>query len=51
MSKYGVLSGPNTGKYGPEITPYLETFNAVYDPIAEEFLVCRIPKFQGIIFI
>ena len=35
MSKYGVISGPhfpafspNTGKYGPEITPYLETFYA-----------------------
>ena len=37
MSKYGVISGPyfpvfsptNTGKYGQEITPYLETFHAV----------------------
>ena len=36
MSKYGVISGPyfpvfspNTGKYEPEITPYLDTFNAV----------------------
>ena len=35
-SKYGVISGPyfpvfgqNTGKYGPEITPYLATFHAV----------------------
>ena len=33
MSKYGVFSGPyfpvfglNTGKYGPEKTPYLDTF-------------------------
>ena len=25
MSKYGVISGPYTGKYGPEITPYLDT--------------------------
>ena len=34
LSKYGVISGPhfpvfvfspNTGKYGPEITPYLNT--------------------------
>ena len=25
MSKYGVISGPNTWKYGPEITPYLDT--------------------------
>ena len=36
-SKYGVISGPyfpvfspNTRKYGPEITPYLDTFLAVY---------------------
>ena len=34
--KYGVISGPyfpifglNTGKYGQEITPYLDTFHAV----------------------
>ena len=37
MSKYGVISGPyfpvlglKTGKYGPEKTPYLDTFHAVY---------------------
>ena len=36
MFKYGVISGPyfhvfspNTGKYRPEITPYLDTFHAV----------------------
>ena len=36
MSKYGFISGPcfpvfsaNTGKYGPEITPYLDTFHTV----------------------
>ena len=34
--KYGAFHGPyfpvfglNTGKYGPEITPYLDTFRAV----------------------
>ena len=34
LSKYGVISGSyflvfssNTGKYGPEITPYLDTFH------------------------
>ena len=38
MSKYGVISGPyfpvfspNAGRYGPEITPYLDTFQAVRD--------------------
>ena len=37
VSKYGVFSGPyfpvfglNTGKYGPEKTPYLDTFYTVY---------------------
>ena len=36
MSKYVVISAPyfpvfglNTGKYGPDITPYLDTFHAV----------------------
>ena len=36
VSKYGVISGLyfpvsglNTGKYGPEITSYLDTFHAV----------------------
>ena len=28
-SRYGVLSGPNTGKYGPKKTSYLDTFSAV----------------------
>ena len=28
MSKYGVFSGPNTGKYRPEKTPYLDTFSS-----------------------
>ena len=31
VSKYGVISDPNTGKYGPEVTPYLDTFDAVLD--------------------
>ena len=37
VSKYGVFSGPyfpvfgmNTGQYGPEKTPYLDIFRAVY---------------------
>ena len=37
VSKCGVISGlylpvfsPNTGKYGPEITPYLNTFHTVF---------------------
>ena len=29
VSKYGVIFGSNTGKYIPEITPYLDTFHAV----------------------
>ena len=30
MSKYGVIPGPDTEKYEPEITPYLDTFHAVF---------------------
>ena len=29
VPKYGVFSGPNAGKYGPEKTPYLDTFHAL----------------------
>ena len=29
VTKYGVIFGPNTGKYGPEITSYLGAFHAV----------------------
>ena len=29
VSKYGVFFGLNTGKYGPERTPYLDTFHVV----------------------
>ena len=29
MFRYGVFSGSNTGKYGTEKTPYLDTFHAV----------------------
>ena len=29
MSKYGVISGPYIPVFGPEITPYLNTFQAV----------------------
>ena len=29
VSKYGFISGLNTGKYGPERTPHLDTFPVV----------------------
>ena len=29
VSKYEVFFGPNTGKYGPEKTPYLDIVHAV----------------------
>ena len=29
VSRYGVFSGPNAGKYGPGKTPYLNTFHAM----------------------
>ena len=44
MSNYGVISGsyfsvfnPNTGKYGPEITPYLDIFHTVHFLSLERF--------------
>ena len=52
MSKCGVISGPhfplfglNTGKHGPEITPYLDTFHAVifkkqYFPVQQVVREC-----------
>ena len=36
VSKYGVFSGPNTGEYGPENTPYWDTFHAVIENITLE---------------
>ena len=30
MSKYRIISGPNTGKYRPEITLYLDTSCSAY---------------------
>ena len=30
---YLSVFSPNTGKYGPEITPYLDTFHAVFGKI------------------
>ena len=48
---HGVISGPyfpvfspNTGKYGPETIPYLDTFHATglfLDPLKTSFLFLR----------
>ena len=29
-TEYGEKTSPNAGKYGPEKTPYLDTFQAMY---------------------
>ena len=49
VSKYGVISGryfplfsPQTGKYGLEISPYLDTFHEVIIYIIQEFGICSI---------
>ena len=34
---------PNIGKYGPEITPYLDTFHAVYDSCFVQQNAARMP--------
>ena len=52
VSKYGVISGlylpvfnPNTGKYGPEITPHLDTFHALLNIVLiHHFYVSPGPK-------
>ena len=31
MSKYGVFSGPCFRAFGPDKSPYLDTFHAVFD--------------------
>ena len=48
VSKYGAFSGPyfpvfglNTGKYGPEKTPYLDTFYAELRETIFFFFLCR----------
>ena len=61
MSKYGVISGPyfpvfrlNTGKYGPEITPYLDTFHAVLYIVTllsiSNFILFKFYHYQGFVF-
>ena len=42
VSKYEVISGPNTGKCEPEITPYLDTFHAVHVNHDQEILIRKI---------
>ena len=45
VSKYGVLSVPNRQKYGPEKSPYLDTFHAVREltfPLGKFLLYCSI---------
>ena len=33
QTSYLSVFSPNTGKYEPEITPYLDTFHAVHDSL------------------
>ena len=45
MSKYGVISSPNTEKWGLEITPYLDIFHAVMCSITHvctnDYVICH----------
>ena len=46
-NEYRVFSGPNTGKYGPEKTPYLDTFYAVnLYPISRQYSLLYLIKHQ-----
>ena len=37
-TEYLSVVSPNAGKYGPEKTPYLDTFHAVKKSIAKSFI-------------
>ena len=39
-NEYRVFSGPNTGKYGPEKTPYFDIFHTVQDILNRKFHFC-----------
>ena len=45
VSKYGVFSSPNAGKYRPEKTPYLDTFHAVFMMALVGMLGLRLSKY------
>ena len=57
VSKYGVISGPyfpvfglNTGKYGPELTPYLDTLSrsvCIMNLLVIEFLLVLFPIYHS----
>ena len=48
VSKYGVICGPyfpafglNTEKYGPDLTPYLLAFHALFTIIIARYYLCH----------
>ena len=46
VSRYGVIAGPYFSVFGPEITPYLNTFHAVYYCELWIWRLKKRPKFQ-----
>ena len=48
MFKYVVISGPNTEKYGPKITPYLGTFHAVIVSPFSDISIMEIGHFENL---
>ena len=60
VSKYGVISGPyfpvfvlntenpNTGKYRPEITPYLDTFDVVIVIKMEHYKISKLLNYSTV---
>ena len=53
VSKYGVFSGPyipvfgpNTGKYGPEKTPYVDNFHAVW--VCQEYVIIDFNRHEAL---
>ena len=40
----GVFSGPNSGKYGPEKTPYLDTSRNVNFKVFKKKRIIKVPR-------
>ena len=45
-AKYGVISGPYFHAFGPEITPYLDTFHVVLESAISHCLKDKIDKIK-----
>ena len=47
LSDFWSVFRPNTGQYGPEITPYMDTFHAVWDPNGSSVICCALRQLRS----